>query len=80
MSSHQEKWNKLQSKGFLRYVLEVGVLQWGIFVFIISGLINHTFQTGLFTRDAAISAGFCIIGGFLFGTIQWYGIKRQATK
>ena len=75
------QWEKTKFKGKLRYIFLVGVLGWGVPMFIVMTLI---IGSGLFpnkgTSVIIINSVIWLIGGFVFGYSGWYYADKKYNK
>jgi peptidoglycan/LPS O-acetylase OafA/YrhL len=74
-----QKWEAKRAKGRLRFVLENGVLAWGVPMFVFMTYFmndNQDPSPGMLLTNAVVWA----IGGALFGWIVWTIVERKYRK
>ncbi len=75
-----ERWKKLRKKGVLRFVLQNGVLAWGVPVLIVMAFINKPFENGMAPVSAIIHCVVYPIGGIFFGLVLWLTSEERYNK
>ena len=76
-----QKWAKTRQMGKLRFVLQIGVLSWGIPMFIIMTFFVAPQSDAPITTNRIIgSAIIWLIGGLAFGLLTWVFSERRYRK
>lgn len=76
-----EKWKVTREKGMLAYVLRVGILSWGIPMFIaMSFIVNKPFADGFSVKNVSIHGGIWLSAGIFFGVCTWLIFEKMYKK
>lgn len=81
MPKNLQKWAITRQKGKRRYVLQTGVLAWGVPMFVImTFIVNRRPDEPLTMGLIAISAVIWAMGGTGFGLATWAWAERRCLK
>ena len=75
-----DRWKTLRTKGKRRYIIENGVLGWGMPMFVFMAFINTPFSEGFLTKNAIVHYVVWPLGGLFFGLCTWYFAEKRYNK
>lgn len=75
-----ESWRKIRKKGFVRFLLENGLLAWGLPMFIAMAFITKPFAEGFASKAAIVHYVMWPLGGIIYGVTVWWLSERRYRK
>ena len=75
-------WSKTRKKGKTNYMLQNGLLSWGLPMFVVmTFFMSDAFdESGLIISHVIANAVVWAIGGLMFGATTWYFAERKYSK
>lgn len=81
LSNRMADWKQERKQGAFRYIAKIGVLGWGLFMFVIMAVIPMLKSNEPMDYMSLLSqAGVWVVAGALFGFIMWYLSEKQYLK
>ena len=70
-----ERWKRMRQLGKARYILQTGVLRWGMTMFIVMTFVINIRPESL--KGVAVALTIWAFGGLLFGWLTWEVGERR---
>lgn len=73
-------WRETREKGLVRFMLENGLLAWGLPMFIAMAFISKPFEDGFASKAAIVHYIVWPLAGIIFGAAVWWFSERRYRK